>query len=174
MVRKFLLEYYYCYLNTIGIKTNNLIMDANLMYLDLTGCACRSGLILTNDCACPGNNLIFECTVVGVAGGTTQWKGDAIRSCSVPVILLRHRDFITGTTQPVVCNGGEIIIRSLRVESDCYTSQMNISFGNTLINRMVVSKIVHMAMVHMQLTLDQCLLELLINVRVKIIPRVRT
>ena len=93
---------------------------------------------MTNDCACHGNNLIFECTVVGVAGGTTEWKGDAIHSCSVPVIFLRHRDFITGTTQPIVCNGGEIVIRSLRVESDCYTSQMNISFSNTLINRTVV------------------------------------
>ena len=113
-------------------------MDANLMYLDLTGYTCRSGLFLTNDCACPGNNLIFECTVVGADGGTTQWTGDAIHSCSVPVIFLRHRDFITGTTQSMVCNGGEIIIRSLRVESDCYTSQMDISFSNTLINRTVI------------------------------------
>ena len=110
-----------------------------LMYLDLTGCTCRSGLSLTNDCACPGNNLIFECTVVGIAGGSTQWKGDTIHSCSESVpVFLRHRDFIAGTTQPIVCNGGEIVIRSLRVESDCYTSQMNISFSNALINRTVV------------------------------------
>jgi hypothetical protein len=106
------------------------------MYLDLTGCTFRSGLFLTNDCACPGNNLIFECTVIGGAGGTTQWKGDAISSCSVPVFL-RHRDFIVGVTQPMVCNGGEIVIRSLRIESGCYTSQMNISFSSTLINRTV-------------------------------------
>ena len=91
---------------------------------------------MTNDCACPGNNLIFECTVVGVAGGSTQWRGDAIRQCTVPVFL-RHRDFIEGTTQPTVCNSGEIVIRTLRVESNCYTSQMNISFSNALINSTV-------------------------------------
>ncbi len=110
------------------------------MYLDLiiTGYTFRSGLFLTNDCACPGNNLIFECTVIGGAGGATQWKGDALdlHSCSVPVFL-HHRDFITGTTQPMVCNGGAIVIRSLRVESNRYTSQMNISFSSTLINRTV-------------------------------------
>ena len=66
----------------------------------------------------------------------TQWYGDALRQCSVPVFLC-HREFTAGTTEPTVCNSGEIVIRSLRVESNCYTSQLNILFRASLIDETI-------------------------------------
>ena len=98
----------------------------------------NNGFLLTSDCPCSGHNLTFECTVVGVVGGSTQWNGDAIRQCSLPVFL-RHRGFIAGTTEPVtvVCNNGDLVIQSTRVESNCYTSQLNVLFSASLIGRTV-------------------------------------
>jgi hypothetical protein len=80
--------------------------------------------------------LTFECTVIGVVGGSTQWNGDAIRQCPLPVFL-RHREFIAGTTEPTVCNRGSLVIQSIGVESSCYTSQLNVLFNASLIGRTV-------------------------------------
>lgn len=80
--------------------------------------------------------MTFECTVVGVVGGSTQWNGDAIRQCSMPAFL-RHRGFITGTTEPIVCNSGDLVIQKIGVENSCYTSQLNVLFNSSLIGRTV-------------------------------------
>ena len=85
---------------------------------------------------CPGYNLTFECTVIGSIGGSTAWKGEVFRnSCMVPRLLLRHREFVSGAS--VVCNNGNIVLRSLQVDiensSYCYTSQLNITYSRSLI-----------------------------------------
>ena len=105
-------------------------MELNLYdHANLTGWTLENGIFLTNNCTCPGHNLTFECSVNGVVGGSTVWSGNAIRQCMVP-IFLRHRDFTPGTSR--VCNNGDMIIRSLRAESNCYVSQMNILFSANL------------------------------------------
>ena len=93
-------------------------------------------LLLTSDCPCSGYNLTFECTVIGVIGGSTRWNGDAIRQCPLPVFL-RHREFIDGNTEPTVCNRGSLVIQSIGFESSCYTSQLTVLFNASLIGRTV-------------------------------------
>ena len=102
--------------------------------------ALNSGIFLRNDCLCPGYNLTFECTVIGGIGGSTAWKGEVFRnSCMAPRLFLRHREFVSGAS--VVCNNGNIVLRSLQVDiensSYCYTSQLNITYSRSLVGSTV-------------------------------------
>ena len=45
------------------------------------------------DCVCPGNTLVFECTIVGAIA--TVWKGNFF-NCPSNSIVLRHRVFTPG------------------------------------------------------------------------------
>ena len=100
------------------------------------GIASRNQLILTNDCPCPGQNLTFECTIVG--GGTTEWQGAEVFDCPdfSNEILLRHNNF--GSTVMGECNAGAIVGRSLRVEDNCYTSQLSVVYSESLNGRNVI------------------------------------
>ena len=59
-----------------------------------------------NSCTCPGQDLVFECTVVGDGG--TYWQGRALQNCSGGRLLVRHSQFdngrntTCGSTRPVV------------------------------------------------------------------------
>ena len=77
--------------------------------------------------------MTFECSVNGIVEGSTVWSGNALRQCTVPVpIFLRHREFRSTLGTSGVCNNGDIVIHSLRADSSCYTSQMNILFSANL------------------------------------------
>jgi hypothetical protein len=90
----------------------------------------QNQLILTNDCPCPGQNLTFECTIVG--GGTTVWQGAGVFDCPdfSNEILLRHINF--GSSVMGECNAGAIVGRSLRVDGNCYTSQLSVAYSERL------------------------------------------
>ena len=85
-------------------------------------------------CACPNQVLTYSCTVTG--GGATIWSGTAFRCSSKRnEIILRHNRFDSGTIG--VCNGGVIIARSVRVDSDNFTSQLTVNVSSGLNNRTV-------------------------------------
>ncbi len=90
----------------------------------------QNRLILTNDCPCPGQNLTFECTIVG--GGTTVWQGAQVFDCPdfFNEILLRHINF--GSSVMGECNAGAIVGRSLRVDGNRYTSQLSVAYNERL------------------------------------------
>ena len=94
------------------------------------GIGAQNRLILTNDCPCPGQNLTFECTIVG--GGTTLWQGAEVFDCPAHSneIVLRHINF--GSSVMGECNAGAIVGQSLRVESNSYTSRLSVVYSERL------------------------------------------
>ena len=89
---------------------------------------------LNSSCACPNQNLTFQCTITG--DGATIWGGSAF-SCagSGNEIILRHNSFAIGTSKE--CNGGAIFGQSLVVQSDQYTSQLFVNVSTELNSRTV-------------------------------------
>ena len=86
-------------------------------------------LVVQSECACPGQQLTLQCTVVGA--GTTVWKSSAFSSCtggtgSDDEMLLRHSLFSSGGGTTESCNNGAIIGRGLSGIHNRYTSQLTI------------------------------------------------
>ena len=65
--------------------------------------------------------MSYECTVTGE--GSTIWTGSAF-NCAGNEIALIHRN---GRETSGVCNNGAIVARSLSVEGNNYTSQLNVT-----------------------------------------------
>ena len=86
-------------------------------------------------CTCPSDLLTYTCTAVG--GGTTLWGGTAFDCPSTAnEIILRHSLFaVRGAFGD--CNNGAIVGRSLRVENNCYISQLNVTISTSLNNKTV-------------------------------------
>lgn len=87
-------------------------------------------------CACPESLLNFACTIVG--GGNTLWRGSAFNCPSTSnEIVLRHSQFggRNGTFRS--CNNGAIAGRSIDVENNCFTSQLNVTVSTSVNNRTV-------------------------------------
>ena len=87
-------------------------------------------------CACPGDVLNFTCTVIGI--GNTLWRGSTF-NCpdTTNEIILRHSQFSRSEGTSGNCNNGAIVARSIGVESDCFTSQLNITVSAGLTNKTV-------------------------------------
>ena len=84
-------------------------------------------------CACAGDKLIYNCSVVG--GTATRWKGSLLE-CPLDVITLRHSQF--GSNQAVeTCNNGDISGYGIRVVNNCYTSQLNVTIRENFNNKTV-------------------------------------
>ena len=86
-------------------------------------------------CACPGDSLIYTCTVIG--GALTEWgsicSGNAI-------ITLAHVRFGDGSALSV-CDGGSIVGRGVSVVNDtgvnCYISELSFNASSNLNGRTV-------------------------------------
>ena len=78
--------------------------------------------VSTSGCVCPGDILSYECTVTGTERGATIWTGSAFNCYE---IVLYHYRFNTGTNR--TCNNGAIVGRSLSIEGNNYTSQLNVT-----------------------------------------------
>ena len=63
-----------------------------------------------------------------------MWNGTSF-SCATNEIILRHNSFMEGTEKD--CNDGAIIGESLRLEEDCYTSQLHVNVSSDLNNRTI-------------------------------------
>ena len=77
-------------------------------------------------CVCPGDILTYECTVMGA--GTTVWAGNAFNCPSYDnEISLLHSRFMSDNVYYHTCNNGAIVARSLSVDGNNYTSQLNVT-----------------------------------------------
>jgi hypothetical protein len=90
-----------------------------------------------NECVCPGDNLIYNCTVQGSPTGATIWNGTAFSGCQQNEIVLHHHQYSRTGGSTGICNNGAIVGQSLRVQGN-YTSQLNVTItpetaGKTII-----------------------------------------
>ena len=77
--------------------------------------------------ACPGDLLTYECNATGGSNiGATIWTGTAFNcpSSGNEIILLHVH---INRTYMYTCNNGAIVARSLSVEGNNYTSQLNVT-----------------------------------------------
>ena len=83
------------------------------------------GLQARYDCACPGENVLYECTVPGV--GSTIWRGEAF-DCPETNNKIQLLPGIDSTLQ---CNDGEILARPIHPQpsESLYTSQLTVRVG---------------------------------------------
>ena len=88
-------------------------------------------------CTCPGDVLIYECTVMSTSIGFTIYKGNpAFFDCTGPSGIgnssdqlgLHHRKFDQGVVQH--CNNGAVVGMSLTSENGSYTSQFNVTVSS--------------------------------------------
>ena len=87
------------------------------------------------NCACPGEKLIYTCSAVtNESGRATVWSGSAF-DCAGSEITLLHDRFSDGTIRE--CNGGAILGRSVSVDGNCFTSQLNVTVSTGLNNKTV-------------------------------------
>ena len=96
---------------------------------------------LASDCSCPNYTLSYECTVVGVPGGITIWKGTAFDCPSRPYISLIHRMFPNESSnyQTVFqsCNSGAIKVWSVGVRNNTYISRLNVTLNVDIFGRSI-------------------------------------
>ena len=110
------------------------------MYAHFTGLTSTTPSFLAKDgCICPGadvRNLTYECTTIGP--GNTHWRGTAFNCPGKGnEISLLHSQFGAGGSS-AECNNGNITGRSLRVEGNCYTSQLFVVYSQDLLGQSVV------------------------------------
>ena len=87
-------------------------------------------MIDTSDCICPGQNVTYECTVVG--GLFTIWSGSVIETgCQ---IVLPHSNPGTYNT---LCNNRAVVSRGVEVNNNCFTSQLTVLLTLDLYQRTV-------------------------------------
>ena len=78
-------------------------------------------LLTSTSCICPGQQLVYECTVVGPTIQYTVWRGSVL-DCSG--ISLRHGDFVDTGRASGACNNGAILGRITSYRDDSFTSQL--------------------------------------------------
>ena len=88
-------------------------------------------------CTCPGDVLIYECTVVSTSLGLTIFKGNpAFFDCTGPsgmgnsnhLLSLYHGKYDQGVVEH--CSNGTVVGRSLKSENGSYTSQFNVTVSS--------------------------------------------
>ena len=94
----------------------------------------------TYGCACPGDTVTYECTVLSGSGGITVWEGDFFHcSSGTQLIELLH---IPLTSEPEgevfvtqMCNDGDIMGRIIRAGNNSFTSQLNVTLTSDYAGR---------------------------------------
>ena len=112
-------------------------------------------LVQLDDCTCLGYTQTFKCTVFG--GGFTIWRGSAFSDCQRNEIQLRHSAY-SSSQATGQCNGGEIVAKSVGVIERCYTSQLNVTIGQEIINETI--ECVHSDTQHISTSIGQRTLNL--------------
>ena len=75
--------------------------------------------------------------VMGSRYGTTVWRGSAFDCAGGEIILLHSFCESTASYAYGECNNGSVVVQSLRVESTCYVSQLNITVGTDMIGKSI-------------------------------------
>ena len=88
--------------------------------------------ITPESCTCPGDVLVFECTVDGDGG--TFWQGAALQECLQNRILIRHSQFRgNGHTDVNSCGAsGTIVVRTISAVNNSFTTQLTIIVNQQL------------------------------------------
>ena len=111
------------------------------MVIIIIGTASRSSLTLKSNCICPGYSVTFaECTVKGRFGEHTVWKGSAF-DCIGNEIALIHGTGQVGFNTTIAageCNNKSIRAQIIRIEGNCYTSQININVDDDIIGKTII------------------------------------
>ena len=91
--------------------------------------------ILSSGCTCPNYTLVYECTIVSTPGRFTIWTGSAF-DCpnSGNAVNLFHSGFGEAHIHRE-CNNGVIVVWSVGVKNNSYTSQLKITVGSDLIGK---------------------------------------
>ena len=89
-------------------------------------------IVTSGNCACSGDDQIYECTVVGGLGGITVWRG-TVFNCEVGAeINLLHSQFVLEQGAFGSCNSGAIRGKSLRIENNRYISQLSVTLSDDM------------------------------------------
>ena len=72
-----------------------------------------------------------------MGGGSTIWRGTAF-NCAGNEIVLRHSRFSESNGVSGECNSGTIVGQSIRVNDNCYTSQLEVNVTAELHNTTVI------------------------------------
>ena len=88
--------------------------------------------ISPESCTCPGDELVFECTIEGDAG--TYWRGTALKDCLQSRILIRHSQFYDGgyTDRRSCGASGMVVVRTISVVNNSFTTQITITVNQQL------------------------------------------
>ena len=90
--------------------------------------------VLTSGCACPGDILTYECTVVGY--GITVWTGTAFNCPSFNnELALLHSRFLSAYR---TCNNGATVAKIISVEGNNYTSQLNATLNSNTAGKTIM------------------------------------
>ena len=97
----------------------------------------RNGLRLASNvsgAACPGDVLMYVCDIIG--SGNTIWNGTAFYCPSKSnEAILRHSQFSTESGTFGSCNDRtSIMVQSLGVINNCFSSQLNITVTTDMNN----------------------------------------
>ena len=100
-----------------------------IVYLIATGAILEvvPGCEGVSECICPGDTVIYRCTVQGNANGATIWTGTAFSGCLQDTAILSHNLFELTGGSTATCNNGDIVGQSLGVQGNNYTSQLNVT-----------------------------------------------
>jgi hypothetical protein len=84
------------------------------------------------DCACPEDQLVYECSVQG--GVATVWRGSAFDcgQASNDIILRHSRSNSVG-----VCNNGRLVAQIVEAFNGTFTSQLNITVIEDMNNKTI-------------------------------------
>ena len=85
------------------------------------------GCETVNECVCPGDKLIYRCTLQGSPTGVTVWSGTTFSGCLHNDIVLQHHQFTPTGGSTGTCNNGAIVGQILGVQGNNYTSQVNVT-----------------------------------------------
>ena len=89
-------------------------------------------------CLCPGDVVVYECSVMGKPGGFTTFSGKFFNCAEYgdhAALVLPHSAFNHSQLQGVngTCNNGTVVGQSLGVHDGIYSSQLKIIVTSALI-----------------------------------------
>ena len=97
---------------------------------------------MRNNCACPGDIVMYECTVTSDYGGLTVWMGDFFCCSSGSLALeLIHSQFNYERSGQAsytwICNDGNKAARIISAENGNFTSHLNLTLTSDIVGKAI-------------------------------------
>ena len=88
-------------------------------------------------CLCPGDVVVYECSVMGIPSGFTTFSGMSLINCpemgNRATLSLKHSSFDHSQGVNGTCNNGTVFGQSISVQNDTYKSHLKITVTSALI-----------------------------------------